>query len=230
VVGSTRPGILNSSQSCRHRQIGAGASPKQGVHRFRPALQGGVQSAAGIGSMIAKQTDEWNLHATFTHDIAGHDEHERLVERGLFHAGVENNPGYFNDVAGQVAMTNRVLRYEFQQRWILKIVSAFEDDPLTYEIRMLPQVSAQTCYIAGIEKFHASAKCGVLNPFVVRQTQLIGERRPFDVSFQPRPTRKPGLARNGELRIAKAQVRIEDFGIGCAGEARVKFSDPLRHS
>ncbi len=127
-------------------------------------------------------------------------------------------------------MANRVLRNEFQQRWILKVVSAFEYDVPTYEIRMLPQVSAQPCYIAGIEKLHASAKCGVLDPFVVRQTQLIVERRVFDVAFQPCPTRKPGLARNGKLRIAEAQVRIEDFGVGCAGEARVKFSDPLRRS
>ena len=127
-------------------------------------------------------------------------------------------------------MTNRVLRYEFKQRWILKIVSAFEDNSLTHEIRMLPQVSSQTCYIAGIEKFHASVKCGVFNPLVVRQIQLIGERRLFDVSFQPRPTRKPVLARNGELRIAEAQVSIEDFGIGRTGEAWVKFSYPLRRS
>jgi hypothetical protein len=42
------------------------------------------------------------LVQTFPHDIAGHDEPERLVERGLFHAGVENNPVYFNDVAGSL--------------------------------------------------------------------------------------------------------------------------------
>jgi len=223
-------GILNSSQSRRHRQINVSATPKQGVDRFRPAMQGCVQSAAGIGSVIAKEIDERNLHSTFANDTAGHDQPERLVERGLFDAGVENNPRSFNDVARQLSMTNRVLRYEFQQRWILKVVSALEDDALTCEIRMLPQVSAQTCYIAGIEKFHAPAKCGVLNPLVVRQMQLIGERRLFDVSFQPSPTGKPGLARNGELRIAEAQVRIEDFGIGRASEARVKFSYPLRRS
>jgi len=32
------------------------------------------------------------------------------------------------------------------------------------------------------------------------------------------------------LRVTEAQVRIEDFGIGCTGETRMKFSDSLRRS
>jgi len=143
-------------------------------------------------------------------------------------AGIENDLRDLNDILRQSAPTDRILGYKFKQRRIMKIVPAFENDALTHEIRMLPQVSAQTWYIADIEKFHASAKCGVLNPFVVRQTPLIGERRSFDVSFQSRPTRKPGLARYSELCIAEAQVRIEDFGIRRTREPRVKFSDPLR--
>src|SRR5690348_11417092 len=169
-------------------------------------MQGGVYSAVGIGSVIAKEIDERNLHATFTRHIARHDQHERLVECGVFHAGVENDLGHFNDVMRQLAVTNRVLGYKFQQRWILKIVSAFEDDVLTHKTRMLPQVSAQTSYIAGIEKLHATAKYGVFYTFMVRSIQLVGERGPFDVPLQPCPTRKPGLARNGELRVTEAQV------------------------
>jgi hypothetical protein len=95
---------------------------------------------------------------------------------------------------------------------------------------MFPQVSAKTSCVAGIEKLHATAKYGVFNALMVRSIQLVGEHGPLDVPLQPCPTRKPGLARNGELRVTEAQVRLEDLGIGCTGETRMKFSDSLRRS
>ena len=38
------------------------------------------------------------------------------------------------------------------------------------------------------------------------------------------------LASNCELRIAKAQVGVEDFGVRGLTETRVKFPDPLGDS
>jgi hypothetical protein len=95
---------------------------------------------------------------------------------------------------------------------------------------MPQQVSAQTGHVAGIEQFHAAAKQVIVNAFVVWPIYLAGERRLLNVPFQSRPTRKSGLARNGQLRIVELQVRFKDLGIGRSSEARVKFTDPLRGS
>src|SRR5574337_2006721 len=95
---------------------------------------------------------------------------------------------------------------------------------------MLLEVGVQTRYVTGIEKFHATAKYGVFNPFVVRQIQLVGEGGLFNASLQSCPTRKSALARNGELRVTETKVGIEDFGIGCRGEAWMKFAEPLGRS
>ena len=127
-------------------------------------------------------------------------------------------------------MTNRILGHELQQRWIVKVVPTFEDDALMHEIRILLQVAAQACYVAGIDKFHAPAKYCVFDTLMVRQIQSVWQRGLFNMPFQSCPTRKSGLACNGELRIAKANVGIEDFGVTYTAEARMKFSDPLRRS
>jgi hypothetical protein len=95
---------------------------------------------------------------------------------------------------------------------------------------MLQHVSAQPGQVAGVEKFDTAAKRVIFDTFVVRPIHLAGVRGPFNMPFQPCPTRKSGLTRNGQLRIAELQARRKDFGIGCGGEARVKFSDPLRRS
>jgi hypothetical protein len=81
---------------------------------------------------------------------------------------------------------------------------------------MLLQVIAQTGDVAGIEEFDSATECGVLDPFMVRQTQIIGESWLFDVPFQSRPAGESILAGDGELSIAKTQTRVEDFRVGCA--------------
>jgi hypothetical protein len=51
-------GLLDNSQSRRHRQINPSAAPDQSVQRFQLAVQGrSVHSAVGIRSVIAKQID-----------------------------------------------------------------------------------------------------------------------------------------------------------------------------
>ncbi len=100
-------------------------------------------------------------------------------------------------------MANWILGHEFQQGWIVKVVSAFKNDALVGELRMALQVGAQTYYISGIEKVDTTAKRRVLNAFMVRQIELVGERRLLDVPLESCPTRKSGLARDGQLRVTE---------------------------
>src|SRR5882724_1503751 len=101
--GQQPAGILKSSQSCRNRKVHAGPTPNQCADGFKPTLQGGVNRGVWLGSVIAEKVDERNLHATFTRYTAGHNQRECFIEGGLFHTGVENNPGHLNDVVRQLA-------------------------------------------------------------------------------------------------------------------------------
>jgi len=50
------------------------------------------------------------------------------------------------------------------------------------------------------------------------------------VRFQSRPAGESRLASDGELRVTELELGGEDFSIGGAAEAGMKFSDSLRHS
>ena len=80
-------------------------------------------------------------------------------------------------------MANRILRDKLQQRWIPKVIPAFEDDVLMHKLRMLIQLRAQNTYIACIQKFYRTTKCCIFNPLLVRQIQPIYERWFFNVRF-----------------------------------------------
>ena len=108
--------------------------------------------------MIAKQIDEWKLHAAFGHYTACCDKSERVVQRGLFRTGSENDLGYINDVVRQFAVADRIFGYELQQRWVVEVVAAFEDNAPMRQIWMLRQVGAQSTDIASIEKFDATTE------------------------------------------------------------------------
>ena len=84
--------------------------------------------------------------------------------------------------------------------------------------------------IARIQKFYRMAKCRVFDSLLVRQIQPIGERWLFNVPLQPRPARKSIFAGDGELRVAEAELSVEDFGICGPTETRMKFPDPLGRS
>ncbi len=124
-------------------------------------------------------------------------------------------------------MANRILSDEFQQRWISKVVPAFENDVLIHKIRMLIQVRTQTGYVTFIEEFHGAAKYCTFNPLLVRQLQSIGERWFFDVAFQPRPARKSTFAGDRKLRFTEPEMGVEDFSVRGPAESWVKFPDPL---
>jgi hypothetical protein len=96
---------------------------------------------------------------------------------------------------------------------------------------MLVQVGAPTGYIALIDKIHATAKTGIVNPLVVGQIQFVRASRLLNPSLQSCPTREPGLVRDGELRIAQPQASIKDFSIAGTSKTGMKFPDvPGRYS
>ena len=206
--------ILDAPQRRCHRQIDSSAAPDQSVHCLELAVQGRrLCSAVGIRAVIAQQIDQRKLRATFARHTSSRNEHQRLVPRGLARASIENDLGDLNDVRRQSAMANRILRDEFQQRWIPKVVPALENDVLMHKIRMLIQVRAQTSYVTCIEEFHGTTKCCIFNPLLVRQIQSIGERWFFNVPFQPRPARKSIFAGDCKLRVAEAELGVEDFSV-----------------
>jgi len=124
-------------------------------------------------------------------------------------------------------MANRILSDELQQRWIPKVVPAFEKDVLMHQIRLLIQVRAQTRYVPCIDEFHRVAKRCVFNALMMRQLQPVGERWFFNVRFQSCLTRKSRLAGNGELCVAQLQLGMEDLCVCSAAVTRMKLPDSL---
>src|SRR5216684_6350062 len=95
---------------------------------------------------------------------------------------------------------------------------------------MLLQIGAQSCRVPGINKIYGAAKDGIFDSFMVRQIQLIRQRRFFYMPFQSCPAWKSSLAGDGELRVAELQLPRENVIVGGAMEARMKFPDALRRS
>ena len=83
-------------------------------------------------------------------------------------------------------MAHRVLGNELQQRRIPEVVTAFEQDPLTDETRMVHQMDAQTIRIAIVKQVYRTAERRVFNPLVLRKvkTRAVGF---LDMSSEPCP-------------------------------------------
>jgi hypothetical protein len=142
---------------------------------------------------------------------------------------MQNDGGDLNDVRRQRAVANRVFRNEFQQGGIDEIVFAGEENALMRELGMMGEVVPQARGVAGIEEFHGATKGGIGNPFLMRQLQAIGKAGIFDMGFQPRPACEAALPRHGQLSVAELYLGAENFGIGGASEARMKFPELLGH-
>ena len=99
-----------------------------------------------------------------------------------------------------------------------------------HEFRMLLQVRTQTGCVTGIDQIHSVAKNRIFDSFMVRQIQLIRQRRFFDMPFESCPAWKSSLAGDYELRVTKLQVLRENVIVRGAMEARMKFPDALRRS
>ena len=61
----------------------------------------------------------------------------------MFSSSIQNDFRQLDDVGGYRTLTYRVLRYELQQRWILKIFRSFEIEVLMHQLRMLSEESLQ---------------------------------------------------------------------------------------
>ncbi len=73
-----------------------------------------------------------------------------------------------------------------------------------HKLRMLIEVGTQPSHVTSIDEVHGATKCRVFNSLVMRQMQLIGERRFFNMRLQSRPAGKSILASDCELGITEA--------------------------
>jgi hypothetical protein len=161
--------IRDASKSCSDRQIDLSTALDEGVRCLKLAMRDcRLDSGVWVRSVIAKEIDQWELYMTFARYASRRDEAKRFVDRGLVWASVDYHLGYLDNVERQSASANWIFRSKFQQRWIPKIVSAFEFDMLMHQIWMFLKVSAQVWDISLIEKIHGTTKGGVFNSFVVR--------------------------------------------------------------
>src|SRR5271169_2757669 len=159
-----------------------------------------VEGAVGVRSVIAEKIDQRKLQAAFTRHSPCSHQPERLVNLGLRRAGIKNNLGYINNVRGELAVANRILGDELKQRGVMKIVPTFECDMLMYQLRMLLQITTQSCRVPCVNKIDGTAKNRVFDSFMVGEIQI---GRFFDMLFQPRPALETRLTSDGELRIAE---------------------------
>jgi hypothetical protein len=125
-------------------------------------------------------------------------------------------------------MTDRIFGDEFEQGGIAEIVCALEENASMDEIGVLSEQRAQGGDIAGVDQIYGAAKHGVLDAFLMRELEPVGEGGLLDVVFEARPTGEAGLAGDGKLRVAEAKRGREDFGVGGAGEAGMEFAEALR--
>src|SRR5580658_8693771 len=184
-----------------------------------------------VGSAVAEQLDERNLCATLTRDASRTNQPECIVQRGLvrfgIQAGVENHLGYGDDVFRHAAAADRVFRDEFEQRRIAEVVATLEDNSLTRQLRVQPEVSMQASLIASVHEVDRAPENGVLNALVMGQVQPVGPGGPFNARLEPRPGGEAVLAGDGELRVAKFYFCGKDLGVGGAAEIGMELADEL---
>ena len=220
--------LLHPSQGSRHDQIDTGTTPEECLHCIELSVHCRCSCrAAGVGSVVAKKIDQWDLDTTLAGYVAAGDQLQRLIECGLGEPSLEDDLGYGNNVRGETAAARWVFRDKLEQRWIAKVVATFEGNPTPNQTGMVTQVGAQPLDISGVEKVDRPPECRVRNSLLVRHVQAIGGCRSFNSSFQSPPTREPTFACNGELRVGDPEGRGKDVMVTGLAEARVKLPDPL---
>src|SRR6516162_9657406 len=133
--------VFEASQCCRHRQINRRATSDQCFERLQLTVQSCcVRSKLGMRSVVTQEIDEGKLCSGFARHPSGRDQHQCVVPRRLAGASIENDIGDLNNVDWLTAVANRIFGYEFEQRWILKVVTALKDDTLICQMRIFVQV------------------------------------------------------------------------------------------
>ncbi|MGA2538025.1 MAG: hypothetical protein ABSF53_18580 [Terracidiphilus sp.] len=181
----------------------------------------------GIGSTGAEQLDERNLRAAFPRDAPRTNQPECFVQRRLVHTVVKNDFGDSDDVLRHAAAADGIFRDEFEQRGIAEVVAALEANPLPRQLRVQPQVGAQSGLVAGVHQIDGAAEKGILDALMMGQVEPVGGRGPFDARLEPRPSGEAMLAGDGELRIAEFYCGGKNLGVGSAGEARMELANKL---
>ena len=93
----------------------------------------------------------------------------------MFSSGIQNDFRHLDDVGGHRALAHGILRYELQQRWILKIIWAFEMEALMHQLRVLIEEGVQRLGIPTIQEFDRSTKSPVLDLTVGRHNKILNE-------------------------------------------------------
>jgi hypothetical protein len=126
-------------------------------------------------------------------------------------------------------MANRIFGDELQQRWIAKVVSTFENDPLTHQVRVMFQVSAQTCCITCIEKIDGATKQGVFYSLMMGQVHWMRVHEdisptglaPADFSARVRTAAHRMASKSAEARNKTASIGRRCVATGIATPAPV---------
>ncbi len=204
------------------------ATPDERVDRLKLKKNGRrLDSGGRVRPLIAEQIDQRDLDTALSWHAAGCDEHKGFIPGLLVGVCFENDSCDVEDVGGQLVTTDGIFCDELQQGWVTEVVSAFEDDALIDELRMLLQKCAQNGDITRVDEVDSAPEDRVFNPLMVFEVELVYLCRCFDVVLQSCPAGEAVLASDGELSSAECQVCIEDFGIRQPGEARVEFAESL---
>lgn len=189
--------VIDTPESRCHGQIKAGSPAKQSVNGFELAMYA-RHPTVGIRSVIAEQIDQRNLDSAFTRYAPSANQPECLTQNRpvVLCARVQNHLGNFHDIRGQFPVPNRILRYKFQQRRILKVVAACKNHTLVHEVRMRDQVSPKSPQVSGVQQIDGASKRRVLNALLEWKTQVVRRCRFLDAPLQFWPARKTPFASN----------------------------------
>jgi hypothetical protein len=96
-----------------------------------------------------------------------------------------------------------------------------------HQFRMLGQIATQSRDVPCIYKIYGAPKRRVFDSFMMRQIELIGLSRLFDMPFESGPALEASFARDDELGVAEFERRGENHGVRGTSETRMKFPDAL---
>lgn len=186
-----------------------------------------MNGAVRVGAVCAQGLKQGRLDVALARNTAGGYEHERLVPRVAVGSGLEDHLRDIHDVCRQLSVANRVLGDECEQAGVAEVVPAFEQNAAVDEIGLACEEGAQCGQITFVEEIYCTPEAQILDAFVVRKVQAIGEGRVFEMTLQSAPVGEAALARDGELGIGEGASGGEDFRVRGRAESGVELTKPL---
>ena len=219
---------IEIAEGCGDGERDAAAATDQRGEGLEGAVQGSrFHGSAGIDATIAEQIDERDLPAALLGHAAGGDECQRDFTLGRGGAGVENDLCDFDDVGRHGSAADGIFGDELNERRIVEVVPALKRDVLVYEFGMQLEPGAETLRVAGVDQIDGVTEDGVLDAFVMRQVEAVGERGLLNVTLEARPAGIAALAGDGELRVAEREFRVVNFRVARVAEAGMELADAL---